>query len=583
MRVATPGIRREAPRPTFLFEDREIAASPGETLAAALIAAGETIFRRTREDEPRGPVCGMGVCFDCLVTVDGETARACLTSAKPGLVVRRHHPTERAPPVPVASLPRNLDLASKADVVVVGAGPAGLSAAAVAARAGLSVLVLDERKSPGGQYYKQPAEAFSIDETKLDRQFRAGRALAREAETAGARFITGAAVFGTSDRDDILVDIGGAARRVAFRRLVLATGAAERGVPFPGWTLPGVMTTGAAQTFLRSSQVAPPGRIVIAGNGPLNLQLAAELVGAGARVTTLIETARAPGPWHAREIATMFATNADLVRDGLVYQARAAKAGVRPLHGRTVIEAMGTDRVEAVLVAPLDRQGRPDRRKAERIPCDALCLGHGFLPGIELARAFGCAEVYDPRWRFFALERDEDARTSVETIFAPGDGGGFGGARVALAQGFVAGAVIAADLGAALHPADATALADKRADLDRQRRFQAALWSLYRAPVLVDQLATPDTIVCRCEEVRLAHLDRALSGGAGTLGAVKRETRLGMGRCQGRACVPVAVERLAGVTGRAPEPGDGFAPRAPARPVTVGALAGMNSAIDTAP
>ncbi len=573
-RTCPPGVLRGSERIVFRFEGRPIEAAPGESLAAALLAAGETGFRMTRGGSSRGPFCGMGACFDCLVTVEGATQRACLQPARPDLDVRRHHPQATRPPS-VEPKARRQPLC--VDVAVVGAGPAGLAAALVAARAELSTLLVDERKQPGGQYFKQPALGFDLDEGLLDRQTRAGRALIAEVRAAGVTILSETSVWAPLDEGGLALVGPDGARTLFAQRLVIAAGATERAHPFPGWTLPGVLTTGAAQTFLRAHGIGPGGRIVVAGNGPLNLQLAAELLRAGLDVAALIEAAPRPGLAAARDLAAMAVAAPGLVADGLAYRALAMSRGVRVHHGAAILAAKGGERVEEVSVTPLGPDGRPEAARAERIACDVLCLGYGFSPAVELPRALGCQLTYDPRFGHLKVERDHEGRSSRPDVYVVGDGAEFGGARIAVAQGRLVGAAIARDLGAPLARGDATRLRRWQGDLDRARSFQTALWRVFAARLPVDALATPDTLVCRCEEVTLAQLDATLDEGMRGLGAVKRETRLGMGRCNGRYCAPFAAERMASNAGRFPAPDDGFAPRPPVRPVTVADLAGFDT------
>ena len=571
-RVRVPGVGERASGLTFRFEGRPVAAAAGESIAAALTAAGEPAFRQTRGGTDRGVFCGMGVCHECLVSADGDTVRACMTPAAAGMTVERHRPRTAQAPAPGAGA----QAPCAVDVAVVGAGPAGLSAALAAARAGLSVALVDERKQAGGQYFKQPADAFPLTPRDLDEQFRRGRALVGDAMAAGVLHLSGAAVWSTTGGDDLLLDGPGGARQLRYRRLVLATGAAERAAPFPGWTMPGVMTTGAAQTLLRAYGVVPGGRIVIAGSGPLNLQLAAALVDAGARSVVLAEASRGLRPAVAGVLADMAVASPALVAEGLRYRWTLARARVPVLHGTVVCEAVGDGTLKQVLLAPLSPDGRPDRLRSSLVEADVLCVGYGFLPAVELAAAIGCELRYDARWKHLAVVRDADGRTSLPQVFAAGDGAGFGGARAAEAEGTLAGIAAALDCGAAETPALVRARDGARSALERARRFQAALWQLYDAPVPTHHLADPGTLVCRCEEVSLTDVEAACDAGARSLGAVKRATRLGMGRCQGRYCAPVAADLLAGRGGRPPQPDDFFAPRTPLRPVPIGAIAALD-------
>ncbi len=571
-RVRLPGVGARTPDLSFSFEGRPVAAAPGETIAAALAAAGEAALRQTRGGADRGMFCGMGVCHECLVSADGDTVRACMTPVTAGMTVERHRPR--------AAQARSSGAAAQApwavDVAVVGAGPAGLRAALAAARAGLSVALVDERKQAGGQYFKQPADPLPLAPDDLDTQHRRGRALAGDVMAAGVRHLRGAAVWSTTGGDDLLLDSPDGPLHLRYRRLVLATGAAERATPFPGWTLPGVMTTGGAQTLLRAYGVVPGGRIVIAGSGPLNLQLAAALVEAGAGSVVLAEASRGIRPSMAGVLADMAVTSPALVAEGLRYRWTLARARVPILHGMVVCGATGDGVLKQVALARLSPDGRPDRSRTTLLDADTLCLGYGFLPSIELAAAIGCELRYDSRWKHLALVRDEDGRTSLPKVFAAGDGAGFGGARAAEAEGTLAGVAAALDCGAAATPALSALRDDARRALARARRFQAALWQLYDAPVPTHHFADADTLVCRCEEVTLADVEAACDAGALSLGAVKRATRLGMGRCQGRYCAPVAADLLAQRGGRSPHPDDFFAPRTPLRPVSIGAIAALD-------
>ncbi|MBL6456384.1 FAD-dependent oxidoreductase [Belnapia sp. T6] len=550
MRLTHPDIRPVAAPIRISFDGRALEALPGETLAATLSAAGILAYRETPSGAPRGLYCGMGACFDCLVTVDGKPGqRACLTKVQDGMVVGSAPPAE---PVPLAAAPAAIP-DQDCDLLVVGAGPAGLAAARAAAEAGARVVVLDERGEAGGQYLKPLAA--SHDHAAPDAQFRKGDTLRALTRAAGAEILTGATVWGGFAPDEIAALVDGAATTFRPRRLILAAGAHERPVPVPGWTLPGVMTTGAMQTLARANRVSPGRRIVIAGNGPLNLQLACELLEGGAEVVAVAEAAPRPGLAAWRDAVRILRAAPDLAWDGLRYLRRLRRAGVPVLWGSTILGCEGERRFAAL------RLRTPEGER--RIEADACALNMGFQPENGLARALGAEHRFiDSGLGRLETVTAEDGRTSIPSVFAVGDGAAIGGARIAFARGRLAGLAAAGDLGfPARDPAPA------RAELRRALAFQSGLWRLFAAPPF-DIAAVPDeTILCRCEEVTAGRLRAEQAAGVQSLAALKKATRAGMGRCQGRMCSS-SVARLCGVAEEA-----GFAaPRAPVKPIPAAAL-----------
>lgn len=567
-RLTHPSVAASGRPIRFRYDGQPIDAIEGETIAAALAASGVVAMRHTRRGDRRGVYCGMGACFDCLVTVDGRISqRACLTKAADGQQVRSRAPAATAddPLAPLTARageqPRSLDTG----VLVIGAGPAGLSAALAARRAGAEVMVLDERPQSGGQFYKPLAPSHRSD-APLDRQFAQGAALEGEVRAGGVTIHQDAHVWSAFSPGEVAALIGGHASIVACRQLVIAPGAYERAVPFPGWTLPGVMTTGAGQTFARAYRVAPGRRVLIAGNGPLNLQLAAELLAGGAEVVAVLESAARPSWRDARSVAVAAGTAPDLLWQGMGYLRRLQRRGVPVLWRHAVVRADGSDRIERVTASAVDAQGRFVGEPVV-FDADTLCLGYGFVPSTELARMLGCQHRVAPgHLGYLATVTAEDGATNVPGVFVVGDGADLGGSRVALARGALAGAAAAANLG--LSPR----ASGERFRLRRAEAFQKALWSIYRPPPVTLAAVSDDTLLCRCEEIRFGEVRQEIRAGHDTLAALKRNTRLGMGRCQGRYCAATAARLVSETTGRACDVEQYFAPRPPAKPVPAGAL-----------
>jgi len=545
MRLKHPDMRPAGLPVPIRFDGRELLALPGETIAAALAAAEIVAVRRARSGAPRGPFCGMGVCFDCLVTVDGRPSqRACLTRVEAGMDIRSSPVATAAVSQPATPAPE-----IACDVLVVGAGPAGLTAARALALAGADVVVLDERLHTGGQYFKPLAPSQQAKAAALDRQFRDGAVLRQSTLTAGAAIVNEATVWAAFSPQEVAAIVAGRARLYRPKRLVLATGAYEQALPVPGWTLPGVMTVGGLQTLARSYRVAPGQRILIAGNGPLCLQTAAELLDGGANVVAVLEAAKRPDLVQWRDLASAASADPLLLLQGV---SLATRLGKRLHWGRQVTQLLGDDRVHRVVAGNLV------------FDADVVALNYGFASSSELARSLGCAHRFVPRGSgSMETLTDGDGRTSLGEVFAIGDGARFGGAHTALAQGALAAVAIARDLGLkAVEPKAA------REALAGAARFQAALWRLFRAPPFDPGAIADDAIVCRCEEVTAGTLRRLITAGHNSPASLKRACRVGMGRCQGRYCAAL-VARLASDT--VDEFGL-FAPRPPAKPVPIRAL-----------
>ncbi len=550
---------------SFTFDGAPVPFRTGDSLAAALTHAGHRRFRDTAKANPRGVFCGMGICQDCLVAVDGvPNLRACMTKAADGLRVERQAAfvdlaaARAAPPTRAARV-------IEPDVLVIGGGAGGLSAATAAARAGASVTLLDERSVSGGQYYKQAAAA-----APLDAQQQEGADLLRAAQESGAEILGGVEVWGAFDGPLFLAEHDGAALVARPRRTIVATGAYERPRMVPGWTLPGVMTTGAAQTLWRSYRTLPGPRVALCGSGPLNMQVALELAEGGADVRFVAEAADPP-LWHPWAGLNLILADPSLALKGMTMLRGLARHDV-PVRNRTVLSRI--DRTDSGLMATFTNAAGTETN-AE---VDAILMNDGFEPQNEILRLLAARMDYDPAFGHLRCQRSETCETSVKGLFAVGDCAGLGGAPAARAEGRIAGATAAAQAGYG----DGYDLFAEHRALSRHRRFQKWLWRLNVSTPRTLDPTLPDTIVCRCEEITLEQILDGLDTSPGHVGTLKRATRVGMGRCQGRYCGPAAMRMVAEATGQPIDDLSFFAPRVPIKPVSIAAILGAQDALDAA-
>lgn len=557
---------------SFVFEDREIQCRAGVSVAAALANAREFELRTAGNDAMRGIFCGMGVCQECRVCIDGEHGvLACMTSAKPGMQIQRNH----LPKVVATTETGNSrvhDEVVEPELLVIGGGAAGLTAASIVAEAGVDVVMIDERNARGGQFFKQPSnEHLLLESLSHDKQIAGGRQLVERTNRSGAKVVSGAQVWGAFAPAEfgVLDDSGSTIYRP--RRTIVATGAYERGMPVPGWTLPGVMTTGAAQGMLRNYGTFPAGRIVIAGNGPLNLQIALELKRAGADVRLIAELADASAlTWITSGLKMAFNVP-KLTFDGARYLRSLKKAGVAVRFGECLA---GVTKSQEGLEASIGPIRGEVIDAAEKFEADVVCVGYGFQPSNEILRCLGCRHRFDETRGHLVTERSEECETTVPGIFAVGDCAGFRGAPAALQDGVIAAVAVLRSLNYEVSADHEAELRRAMRERPRHRAFQSALWTLFGARRFSTQLATANTVICRCENVTLGDVEAAVKDGAASIGGIKQRTRLGMGPCQGRYCAAVTADFLAAQTGQSIDEFSYFAPRPPLKPVRIGDIVG---------
>jgi NADPH-dependent 2,4-dienoyl-CoA reductase/sulfur reductase-like enzyme len=444
------------------------------------------------------------------------------------------------------------------DLAIIGAGPAGMAAAVEAADLGLSVAVIDENPAPGGQVFRSLERAAGDPALRGD--YAAGVPLIRAFRAARIDYRPATTLWHLEPEAGVLSFLsGGVTREITAGRVLLATGAQERPVPIPGWTLPGVMTAGAAQTLLKTAGAVPAGRTVLAGQGPLLLLLATQLIRAGAPPALLLETTpkgRLAEAWNTGSLLA----GAPLLAKGLGLLAAIRRIPrIRAVSG---LRAEGDGRVECILW---------DGGSAA---CDTLLLHEGVVPAIHIPLALGLAHDWDPVQRCWRPRIDDYGATSEARVAIVGDGAGIGGWQVAIASGRLA----AVDAARRVGRLTAEGFARRAEPLRASRRAKLALRpfldALYAPPDWV--LAPPDdaTLVCRCEEVTAGQVRAAARLGATGPNQLKAYLRAGMGPCQGRLCGATLAALIAEARGTTPEAVGTLRPRAPYKPLTVAELAG---------
>lgn len=474
-------------------------------------------------------------------------------------------------------------------IAIVGAGPAGLRAAEQLVRAGLRPVLIDEAARVGGQIYRQPPAGLQ----------RSRRALyGFEAGKAGALHDGFAALLPHIDhRPDSLVwqieanalhlMSAGQPLTQRFSALILATGATDRVLPFPGWTLPGVFTLGGAQVALKAQACLIGPRVVFAGSGPLLYLVAWQYASQGAQVLAVLDAAPPGAAWRA--LPQLLARPSVLAK-GAYYLARLRAAGV-PVHpGARLLRAEGDAQVRSLT---WQAGGR-----THTTACDAIGFGHGLRPETQLADLAGCAFEFDAVDQAWLPRRDAAGRSSVAGVYLAGDGAGILGADAAEQAGALAalaalddlaggrvGVPAAGSAAAPLPPAPVNALAHSLAQqLQRQRRFRAGLERLSPPPDDWAATAPDELIVCRCEEITVGELRACVSStGTQDINRLKALTRIGMGRCQGRLCAPAASRLLANAAGCALAEVGRLRSQAPVKPLPIRWLAAAVAHPDVPP
>ncbi len=462
------------------------------------------------------------------------------------------------------------------DVAVIGAGAAGLAAAGEAARLGARVALLDDNRQPGGQYFRQPpAEFGAAANSRPDKDRARFEGLRAGLDSPLISYRPGATVWDVPDPLTLAVANGPRSGRIRAGAIVIAAGARDRAVAFPGWTLPGVIGAGGLQNLIKGMGIAPPGPAVVAGNGPLLLVAAASLVRAGVRVAAVVESAKVPAR-GLREAANL-ARAPSMLRLAAELRAVLLKAGTPVLYGKTIVAAQGVAaqgdaELAFVEIAAIDTLGRIDRRDIRRIEARTLVTGYGLTPCLELPRLMGAEEDRLPLRGGSTLRRDGRLMTSVPGVFAAGDGAAIGGVELSLLEGRIAGIEAAVHAGTVAREGVRNALARHRKTHRRLDRFRSGLERVFAPPASWLGLLTPETIVCRCEDVTLGDLEARIAANAASPLQLKAATRIGMGRCQGRNCLDALAAMLAERHGVPAQNIDMPRARPPARPILLGDL-----------
>ena len=475
----------------FSLNGKTVTSREGCTVAAAIANTGANTMRQSVKGGPRGPLCGMGICFECAVTLGGQQhIRSCQLPLEPGMVVETCGSVQ--PHIYTSATETKRPASRSFDVLIIGGGPAGIAAAIAASKTGLAIGIVDDNPAAGGQIWRKERNA------KL-----------AEFAACTAELLPGTRIVDAPQPGVLIGESGSQILELRYGKLILATGARELFLPFPGWTLPNVFGAGGLQALVKGGLAIQDKRVVVAGSGPLLVAVAETLQKYGANIVAIVEQASLSSAVHfGLELARQPA------KIGQAAKLLWALRSVAVYRANFPVQAEGSGKLERIVL-----------RGQKTIHCDYLACGFGLVPNNELAALAGC------QLHGNFVKVDELQQTSMENIYAVGELTGIGGVEKSLVEGSIAGLAAVGDT------KQAKDLFAKREDAIR---FQAVLEKRFALCPELLQLASADTTICRCEDVTKADIEQHNSWRE-----AKLHTRCGMGACQGRVCGP-AIELIKG-------------------------------------
>ena len=456
------------------------------------------------------------------------------------------------------------------DIVVVGGGFSGILAANILAEHALNVLVVDENINLGGQYLRSHS-VQSGSRNSFNRLKRFGMQSIKSLDKNRIQIMTGTEVLGiTAEKELLICEAGQQLYTVRPEALLIATGAREKFVPFKGWTLPGVISTGATQILLKGSGVLPSKEIMIGGAGIFPYAVAAEVLMEKGRVRAILDQN------HLSEkiaIAGGLLLEKSKLGDGIRTMAKLIFSQTPVKFGVRILEARGQKTLEEVLTVKIDRNGHILPGSEIAYPCECLAIGYGFVANTELAQLAGCRLDYDENQGGWMVWVSDNLETSVSGIFAAGEITGIAGATKAVTEGKLAALSILLKLKKISNDTFFAQTTQLKKARKQHLRFGEYFNAQHKIPSELIRSIADETIVCRCEDITMGEIKSAVLKGCATLDAVKKTVRTGMGICQGRTCAPTIYEVIASLKRTPIDQISPLSVRTPLKAVSLKALA----------
>ena len=459
----------------------------------------------------------------------------------------------------------------KVDLVVLGAGPAGVAAANVASKEGAEVVIIDENSSAGGQIYRAPPNEFQPQNSFKSDEFREGEKQRNILENSDLTALFKHRVWSVSS--DLVVSTVGPNGLSSWhaRSLIIANGALERIIPFPGWTIPGVIGLAASTILLKSQYVLPGQSTVVAGCGPLLIAVANGIIKSGGKVSAIIDL-NSKSDWI--KAFPRLLSRPDQLFKGMSWFANIMKAGIKLYGGHAVTNTKQVDNVLRISIAPINSAGSIlDSKNQKIVEGDCLAIGHGLFPSTEITRLLKAKHIYDPLKGGWVPLIDDDFRSSIPGVYIAGDATGITGAFSAVQKGRIAGMAAVRDLNVMSSQKYKAKIKSELIILKKNENFGKAAVRLMKFRPELIQTITSETIVCRCEDVFRSEIDEAIESGARDMNQLKAWTRCGMGPCQGRTCSEAIEAILASKVGSRELAGQ-WTGRTPLRPVPIEQIIG---------
>ena len=459
----------------------------------------------------------------------------------------------------------------KVDLVVLGAGPAGVAAANVASKEGAEVVIIDENSSAGGQIYRAPPNEFQPQNSFKSDEFREGEKQRNILENSNLTALFNHRVWSVSS--DLVVSTVGPNGLSSWhaRSLIIANGALERIIPFPGWTIPGVIGLAASTILLKSQYVLPGQSTVVAGCGPLLIAVANGIIKSGGKVSAIIDL-NSKSDWI--KAFPRLLSRPDQLFKGMSWFVNIMKAGIKLYGGHAVTNTKQVDNVLRISIAPINSAGSIlDSKNQKIVEGDCLAIGHGLFPSTEITRLLKAKHIYDPLKGGWVPLIDDDFRSSIPGVYIAGDATGISGAFSAVQKGRIAGMAAVRDLNVMSSQKYKAKIKSELIILKKNENFGKAAVRLMKFRPELIQTITSETIVCRCEDVFRSKIDEAIESGARDLNQLKAWTRCGMGPCQGRTCSEAIEAILASKVGSRELAGQ-WTGRTPLRPVPIEQIIG---------